>query len=1093
LQRIRFEAGNIDGAAKQIIHFLEDTANGRDVIYFHGWNGRGASTVLNEVVKRLRSSSGFEHTRAAWGLEKVIHTDFSPCQSKRALQKAIAAELELPQEVMAFFDQYDEEDDFDGVKESARGAISHVTNAIMKELSDCRFLVVLNNWRGRYIDLWDVGVPVIRQLSKRVLWSSRGRFWTHATEEHGEENVEKLAGLSDVAIFADLLYYNSYEAVVDSIRHTLYAEAEEVAKYTGVPGPDMSPKIVVECILYMALIGNNVRNISWEHHASNYWVCDGIIKDEINGGRSKWEIADALCRNVNLDLCVWCAETIREVLIAEQQSCINRWVSFIYENSKEVQVPSQATSFFWTAAGQSINHSGTRTLEAIMSEHLERSSNLRVIHLSHCSFSFSSPPFLSCSDLRFLLLDHCKDKDDAQKYHGEEKECHLHSQCHSQDGGACFQNLWVLDLSYTDWYCLLSKDMLDLMANLRELNVKGVSNRSMSHLHHCSGAGSNSRRLLKLRVVAEPNNEDENNGVDGGKNQEVSPVVASFPDLSSWHILKTIVLDGCGDLEQVGCNALPLSLESFSLISNVPSKVKKISFQGHTKLKILVLRGLFDILVELDMSGTTIKTLDLSEVQAKSLRRLFLLGCEKLNAIRWQWKEEDEMMWLEALCIDTTTQAASTWNREDNKSYKQEEATRREDASETMHGNGRAVTSGSNYYYVSLSDPRLFRSLVHHRHDKGLHVEISSTGGRRGSSSQGISNGACSSSGGKKQVRAANLHKSAASNLYADAMVSIFNSKMSQAGGADRDEASVSMSILHCPPAPRYPPDLGHCYISIQDETQTKQETRGTTLPSFVHKDAKTLHLHDSLSITSLPGPAPAAESLVWNKLQWCRLERCPNIEGAVFTAPSSIRADGYDTYFSSLQTLWASQLLMARYIWDLSTPYLGAFSFARLKLLHIDSCPRLAHVLPLYTSIKFGCHYLETLEIVCCGELREIFASSSDMEPHHQEPRSFPRLKRIYLYDLPMLQHICGRHSRMYAPKLKTVKIRGCWSLKRLPAVRRALRGSTPPLPTVECEKDWWDSLQWDGEEAGHHPSHYKPTHSAYYKKALLRTSVLR
>lgn len=96
MQRIRFEAGNIDGAAKQIIHFLEDTANGRDVIYFHGWNGRGASTVLNEVVKRLRSSSGFEHTRAAWGLEKVIHTDFSPCQSKRALQKAMLPSWSYP-------------------------------------------------------------------------------------------------------------------------------------------------------------------------------------------------------------------------------------------------------------------------------------------------------------------------------------------------------------------------------------------------------------------------------------------------------------------------------------------------------------------------------------------------------------------------------------------------------------------------------------------------------------------------------------------------------------------------------------------------------------------------------------------------------------------------------------------------------------------------------------------------------------------------------------------------------------------------------------------------------------------------------------
>jgi hypothetical protein len=34
-------------------------------------------------------------------------------------------------------------------------------------------------------------------------------------------------------------------AIGQVVRHALYAEAEEVAKYTGVPKPDMSPKIVI--------------------------------------------------------------------------------------------------------------------------------------------------------------------------------------------------------------------------------------------------------------------------------------------------------------------------------------------------------------------------------------------------------------------------------------------------------------------------------------------------------------------------------------------------------------------------------------------------------------------------------------------------------------------------------------------------------------------------------------------------------------------------------------------------------------------------------------------------------------------------------
>jgi len=123
LQRIRFIADTIDGAAEQILHLLEGADNQREVIYFHGWSGWGASAVLKAVVKQLRSSSRLADTGTARDLGKIIHVDVSQWQSKRTLQKVIAEELELPPQVMALFDQHDEEDDFDGVEQSDRAVI----------------------------------------------------------------------------------------------------------------------------------------------------------------------------------------------------------------------------------------------------------------------------------------------------------------------------------------------------------------------------------------------------------------------------------------------------------------------------------------------------------------------------------------------------------------------------------------------------------------------------------------------------------------------------------------------------------------------------------------------------------------------------------------------------------------------------------------------------------------------------------------------------------------------------------------------------------------------------------------------------------
>uniref|UniRef100_A0A0A9DQ55 Disease resistance protein At4g27190-like leucine-rich repeats domain-containing protein n=1 Tax=Arundo donax TaxID=35708 RepID=A0A0A9DQ55_ARUDO len=697
-------------------------------------------------------------------------------------------------------------------------------------------------------------------------------------------------------------------------------------------------------------------------------------------------------------------------------------------------------------------------LEAGMFGHSD-SNRLRVIHLCQCTFSFSSPPFLNCSNLRFLLLDHCKDKDTAD-HGGEEKH---HSVQSDHDAGACFRKLWVLDISYTDWYFLLSEKMMELMVELRELNVKGVKNWSISHLRRGSGAGSNNNNnLLKLHVTAEPADINQ------------APLVVAFADLSSWSILKTVILDGCVELEQIGPNVLPPLIESFSFFSNVASKIKSMSFQGCAQFKSLLLRGLLENLEEMDMSGTVVKTLDLSATEAPRLKRLFLLRCDKLCAILWPQKGEKPK--LDVLRIDTTQVASA---REDNSNKVASNDTSVGSSSAIVPGASRALDDKDSY--ISLRDARLFWSLHRVELRTYLHMEVSSAGtigGHKGAS-QGINS--------SKQ-------RKPAGNLYMDDIIAMFKDNL-QTDGADRDvvDAPATMWMWPCPPIPSQL--WWYCNIRVQDKartkvpqstTGTKQETGSTTLPDFVPDQAVILHLHDSLSITSITGPAPATIDLRWSELWWCRVERCPNLEGPVFTATPS--EDGKNMFWA-LEIFCASQLLNAGYIWDWSVSSFrpGSRSFEDLKFLYLDNCPRLIHVLPLYSSNDNGCCSLETLEIVCCGDLREVFPRDSDSE--QQVPRGFPRLKHIHLHELPKLQRICGH--RMFAPNLERLKIRGCWSLRRLPAVHRHSGGMPPP--EVDCEKEWWAHLQWDGEEADHHPSLYKPSHSKYYKKTLLRGSVLR
>jgi hypothetical protein len=134
----------------------------------------------------------------------------------------------------------------------------------------------------------------------------------------------------------------------------------------------------------------------------------------------------------------------------------------------------------------------------------------------------------------------------------------------------------------------------------------------------------------------------------------------------------------------------------------------------------------------------------------------------------------------------------------------------------------------------------------------------------------------------------------------------------------------------------------------------------------------------------------------------------------------------------------------------------------------------------------------LETLHIIHCGDLTHVFVLDNKYPTEIVfQGLLFPKLTTIHLHDLPKLQQIC--EVKMLAPTLETIRIWGCFGLRRLPTV--AAREPGVKKPTVEVEKDVWDSLEWDGLAADHHPDLFEPpVHSRYYRRSRhLRGTMLR
>ncbi|XP_066333476.1 uncharacterized protein [Miscanthus floridulus] len=669
---------------------------------------------------------------------------------------------------------------------------------------------------------------------------------------------------------------------------------------------------------------------------------------------------------------------------------------------------------------------------------------LRVLKLSACMFSCTSPPFLCCHSLRFLWLDHCREESSSTDGDGV---------AGNEDIPRCFQGLWVLDVRYSSSK-LLSNTMMDFMAQLRELHVMG----QQFDMCVLKGRLQNIRKLRVTKSHATASYYRDMGGLFSGKDKMElldfsanSGHMTSFPAVSSCNSLETVIINGSTSL-------------------------KEVSLKGCATLKNLLLSGLFQQLYSLDITGTAVKTLDLSAVEAPMLDQLFLLGCGKLYAILWP-PEGKRKRYMGKLRMDTTQKEGS------NTTVTKTAA---------MSGGGSPVEFD---WYISVREARILGSLVPVKDYFGpndAHVVISTTpshthrlradaaGGNKGNRMKGSS---------RQQAQGTLQPHKDHNSIYADVATTLKEDTIMDLQ-ADGGDCEAWATMCACPP----PPIRTHTAPSIQTKATSQdcymriEDKAGNhiTVPGFICDAAKILHVQHSLSlsITSIFA-APLGSS--WNKLEWCRVERCPELE-CVFSPQVGAVPDGSSSHmdiFKKLKIIWASHLRNARCVLErpsLEGPRYRAF--ADLTLLHLYRCPRLLYAVPLQLE-TMSLENLETLEIMWCGDLSVVFHLFEETSDRgmYQCSWNFPNLKVIHLHELPRLRGIFNAPwYGVNAPKFETVRIRGCWSLWTLPPFCRMVK--------CDCE-EWWDRMKESHRKVLTH--YHKPTHSRYYKKTMLRGSLLR
>ncbi|XP_044444867.1 uncharacterized protein [Triticum aestivum] len=593
---------------------------------------------------------------------------------------------------------------------------------------------------------------------------------------------------------------------------------------------------------------------------------------------------------------------------------------------------------------------------------------------------------------------------------------------------------------------VLLPQMIELMTNLRELNTKGVLWKAVSHawkklqkLHKLRLSESSDVVTVDICSFADMMNL-ELLDLSGNTHME------SLPTLSSARSLKMLVIDGCSSLEHVALEGAPPLLESFSFDGYGPAENWTHSI--HLPRKELRLKS------------------RMAPVEIVKVTKISLHGCGRLQNIFLR-----ALPCLEELDLSGTAIKILDLRAMDVPKLKKLFLLGCEQLRSLIwHGPPRLKV-------LHVDTQRKIRSMISCGEQGSFNIEvcIAFTDGRFiWSSSKGLFFQtlnilskvylliSCMSHSEANITKSIKEIGSSKQGLVPTRSLLPYNDI------ALANDVTCSVLVWNCRQLQTLNVhiEIGKGSYNL-DSMQDEGDFRSFT--GYV----ESLHVHDNCSITAIPPTN-------WGRLEWCHVERCPKLN-YVF----SRRKGTYS--FQCIKIFSASDLLVAYCIWGGINKTWGDFyyshqSLQQLQHIYLYNCPRLVLVL----TISFTLPNLETLQIAYCSSLRHVFPLDDKYPTEIVSGVTFKNLKDIKLHHLHKLEQIC--EARLTAPALQTVGIRDCWALKRLPAV--ACDG---PKPVVDCEKDMWDKLEWDGLDAGHHPSLFETRHSTYHKKTLPRGSYLR
>ncbi|XP_044480797.1 disease resistance protein RPS2-like isoform X2 [Mangifera indica] len=178
------------------------------------------------------------------------------------------------------------------------------------------------------------------------------------------------------------------------------------------------------------------------------------------------------------------------------------------------------------------------------------------------------------------------------------------------------------------------------------------------------------------------------------------------------------------------------------------------------------------------------------------------------------------------------------------------------------------------------------------------------------------------------------------------------------------------------------------------------------------------------------------------NELKFCILSECPKIKTVVHVEEVE------DAVFPLLETISIHRLWNLTSIWEGILP---EGSFARLRILSLNGCPKLVYVFTSST-IQHLCK-LEEIVIEDCRDIEQIIVEE---ETIHSESVALPSLKKLTLNCLPGLVNIW----RGPWPLLEHISFYCCPNLKKIGIDSRFKD------VIIKAEKSWWDALEWESDE---------------------------